>query len=296
MGAAMSILQAVAAVGGLYLFLHLYLIPKLHRSLPEARSDNAYSAIVGLLVAEVLRGAALVIGASLTIIGATIWAMSYFSGFGSQDDLARIFESLRWTHNLVEEVSTWWGILTVALLSLALWIAIRREARQRVDTGFANAFEKLKADAEADSLPDIPSTPEMATIENMIEQRRTKVTRILEELNAQGESESKGDPEKSDELTELLAQIESLKTKLINIDVLRRLEVGKAVASDAKIDEKSAKNNLFLSTGFFNLISGTTRVLAIISLALLAPSLVAISSSIVLDSLSESQRAHGFHG
>jgi hypothetical protein len=147
-GAAMSILQAVAAVGGLYLFLHLYLIPKLHRSLPEARSDNAYSAIVGLLVAEVLRGAALVIGASLTIIGATIWAMSYFSGFGSQDDLARIFESLRWTHNLVEEVSTWWGILTVALLSLALWIAIRREARQRVDTGFANAFEKLKADAE----------------------------------------------------------------------------------------------------------------------------------------------------
>jgi hypothetical protein len=143
--------------------------------------------------------------------------------------------------------------------------------------------------AEADSLPDIPSTPEMATIENMIEQRRTKVTRILEELNAQGESESKGDPEKSDELTELLAQIESLKTKLINIDVLRRLEVGKAVASDAKIDEKSAKNNLFLSTGFFNLISGTTRVLAIISLALLAPSLVAISSSEIASATLQAQ-------
>jgi hypothetical protein len=274
----MGILQAAAANFGLYILLQFVVIPKLVRRLSNAGVSNAYPFIATLLIAELARAASLIVAASLGLVVGSLWLIPKFASFGSQEQLAHIFEFLRHLRERIEHIDAWWGIATIGIMGLALWLATKHEAKRQADKAVETAFEKLKSDAQAGGLPDLPSTPEMQAIESELEKRRSRITEILSK--ADGPDAAERDPKRNPELARLVSEAEALDNWHTHLDVTRRLDVGGAISETMQptAGKPERSHSLLLSAGFFKLISGASRGLTIASLALLAPALIAVAS------------------
>jgi hypothetical protein len=274
----MGLLQAAAASFGFYVLLQFVVIPKLTRNISEAKAPNAFSLLAALLIAELARAATLIATASLGLVIGLLWLIPKFASFGSQHQLARGFEFLRHLREQIEHLDKWWGILTIGLLGLALWFAVRREAKHQASKAVETAFEKLKSDAQTNGLPDLPATPEMLAAEAEIEKRRARIEEIASNTsNATSQSDNP-------ELARLISEIETIHTWHTHLDITRRLDVGQAITTKIKPEFGGEKSHpLLLSAGFFKLISSASRALTIASLVLLAPALIAVASGEISD-------------
>src|SRR5258708_22067433 len=279
----MGLLQAAVANFGFYFLLQFAVIPKLRRRLSDAKATNAFSLIVTLLIAELARAASLIVTASLGLILGFLWLTPKFASYGSQQQLAQSFELLRQLRERIEDIDKWWGSVTSGVLGLALWIAVRHEAKHQARKAVETAFDKLKSDAEANGLPDLPATPEMQALDVELEKRRSRIAEIVSGASSADAAEV--DSKRNPELARLISEIEALDNWRTHLDVTRRLDVGGAISEtiQPKKEKPERPYPLLLSSGFFKLISTTSRALTIASLALLAPALVAVASSEISD-------------
>jgi hypothetical protein len=268
----MGLLQAMIAAFALYVLLHLYILPRLYRRLPQARLADAYKQIARVLLAEIVHAATLIAGLSLATILVAIWLLSQMSGHVSQAQLGAMYEFTQWLRERISAISEWWGIGAIVLLCLMLTLQLKNEAKRKFGSAVDAAVKKLNADIEAGKLPELPETEEMKAASAAIDVRKKMIADILARSNAEGGDKAKADPEQNPELAKLVAEAQALSQYRFELDMRRRLDLGGQLAGEAP-----PTRNVFLSREFLRLVNGTTRVLSLLSLALLIPALVAVT-------------------
>jgi hypothetical protein len=282
----MAVLQVAVIAFALYFLLHFYVLPRLYRQLPTTGVNNGYSRILSVLFAETAHAAALVVGLSLATVSLAVWLLSQLSGHISQAQLGRALEFVRELRERIDTVSVWWGFGSVAFLCALLWLSLKSEAKRQFATAVTAAVEKLKAEFEAGKVADLPPTEEMMAADAAIEVRKKQIAAIIDRAHAVGGNAAMADPKQNSELARLLEETEALVKFRFDNDVRRRLALGPQIS-----DGEQPSRNIFLSRGFFRLVTGTTRALSLLSLVLLAPALVAVTGPRLSEAASEASIA-----
>lgn len=278
-----------------FLLLQLLILPALSRKLKTPQASSVRRLVFLTLAAQILRSVCLVIGVTLGTVALVVLTAPLFLTHGSQEHLVRGFELVRRVHEYAESVDSGWAILTTVVLTVALWISMRREAKRLAEKSIEEAFQRLKQQAAEGRLPDLPPTEEMS---RNLEQRNIRAQRcaqILEKARAEGGKPELADPEKNPELARLYREINLIDEQVRRIDILRRLDIGPSLEplSQPRSAGESRIASFLISTGLMRSVSAVSKVISVVSLSVLAPALVTLAAPSIADaSESTSVRLH----
>ena len=181
--------------------------------------------------------------------------------------LAEIFHALSRLRENVERVDKSWSLATIGLLSVALWIAARRDAKRQVSSAVDAAIAQLQADAVAGNLQPLEPTPRMQQLAGHLEKIEQAIVANAEQPQPDSSAAER-----------LSAEAGVLREQIQRLDALRRLDVGSHLLVQSTPPLPANRFAAVLaSAGVLQTLSFGSKVLATASLALFAPALVTLS-------------------
>src|SRR5579863_7981223 len=148
----MGLFEVAAAAAGVFALLQWIIMPRLRKAVTQPRPVRPLRLIVMVILGNVVRSTSLIAAVVFGLIALVLTALSFAGRALSLDQLARIFGGLAELREKIETFDTTWSIATIIVLSLALWIAARRDAKCQLSTAVDQAIERLQADAAAGKL------------------------------------------------------------------------------------------------------------------------------------------------
>src|SRR5271166_4239246 len=148
----MNLFEVAAASVGLFALLQWIVMPRLRKAMTQPRPTRPLRLIVAVILGNVVRSTSLIAAAVFGLIGLVLATLSFLGQALALGQLARIFGALAELREKIEAFDTSWSIATIVVLSLALWIAVRRDARRQLSAAVDQAVERLQADAAAGKL------------------------------------------------------------------------------------------------------------------------------------------------
>jgi hypothetical protein len=280
----MSILQVTALGLASFVLLQFWILPILYKRLDNPSPVLAFRTVGLTLAAQLLRSASLVVTATLGFVAAAIaWGPKLLVQ-GSPPDWAKAFEVVRAIRGAAERMDTGWGIAVLVILCVALWIALRREAKAKTQDATAAAVAVLQKQSDAGALKPLPPTEEMAQLSQMREHLLERAAAMVAAAEKAGNA-ADADPQKNAQLGELMRHIKLIDARSGYLDVVRRLDLTPSLQSlrQRPAGRAGRLGSFFISVGFIRSVSFGSRLLSIVSLAVLAPALVTLSAPTIAE-------------
>ena len=256
----MGLLQITFAATGIFALLNWLIIPRLRWALAAPLPARPLRLMVTLMIASLLRSASLVAAIAFGgIVIAFAVVTSFASGF-STDQLASVFHLLTNLRERIEAFDGAWSIIFLGVLSIALWISVRRDAQKRLSAAIDHSVARLHESVAAGSLPELADTPEMARIAGVFGEVQAK-------LHATRQSHEPEVPPEAAETAALEAQAKALHDEYVRLDLLRRLDISAEVSMGLGFGQhtKSRIARFVGSVGLLQAMSGVSRVPAVLS-------------------------------
>ena len=290
----MGVLRIIGILGGLFALLNWLILPRLRLSVTRPMPDHPIPLLMCFLLARVLRGVCLIGTLTYGAIALTIGVILLVGRSLTSWQLEPIYLALVRIREKLETLDASWALLTIGVLSVGLWLSVRRDARRHLKAAFEGAVAQAVAEvqAEAKAGTTLTPTPEMVLVSNKLEQLGGQ----LEQAIAAREPKVAGSPPDAStepELAALIIQFQQLEQGLHQLDVRRRLDIGGQLAgiSAPVAQSESRFGRLLISVGLINSMGRVSRVLTTASLVLLAPTLLTISGSVLADALDQANIA-----
>jgi hypothetical protein len=267
---------AAIALGG-FAALHWLVIPQLRRMIAKPSPNRPLRLVLTLIVANLIRSTCLIAAIMFGTIAVILHGLTLAGHAVPLARLAEIFHALSRLRENVERVDKTWSLATIGLLSVALWIAARRDAKRQVSSAVDAAIAQLQADAVAGNLQPLEPTPRMQQLAGHLE----KVEQAIVANAEQPQPDSLAAERLSAEAGVLREQIQRL-------DALRRLDVGSHLLVQSTPPLPANRFAAVLaSAGVLQTLSFGSKVLATASLALFAPALVTLSGEQLAESIAD---------
>jgi hypothetical protein len=282
---AMHLLSFLLVSLGIFALLHFAWIPSVERGVRIDRSMATISRTALLSLLGLLRGVFLIISLTSAAIMLILLLLQATGGSTVSEVSGGINTIQMWRKVLLGFGSTW-GMLVTILLILALAIYARRSGRLRMEKAFQKVFdreiERLKQELEAGSLEELPPSNQMMAIQSQMADLLTMYEKI--------KGTDASNPEiavyrqKLDQASYLLEQ------QYLALDFQRRIDMrlnqDEALLPEPRVIWEKIQT-FFISRGLLASLSRGTRVIFLVSLLLLVPSITSIysvKSATVLDS------------
>lgn len=274
------------ALGFFALFQYLF-IPRLQRAIALDRQATRILSTARLSVFEVLRTATIVTAFSSGVL----WLMLKGLGLRGQNTVSEVVSTLiviaRWQDQFAN-VSPWWSSIVSLTLGVGLAYAAYRHSRRHLEGVFNQLFEeelaRLRREREDGKWEDLPPTEQMQAIDIQLTELEAALQSESTAASGEDSPESSSQPDRKAIERDYvrLAHIRDL------LDVRRRMKPEIAANLDPYAAPMPPHKNLaerigtlFISRGLLQTFKGTSKVLYIIGLLLLVPSLVAFQSPIM---------------
>ena len=165
----MGLFEIVAIALGVFAVLHWLLIPRLRRAISKPAPRRPLRPVLTLILANLIRSTSLIAAIMFGGIAAILLSLTLVGQAVSLARLAAIFRVLSGLREYVESVDKTWSLMTIALLSVALWMAARRDAKRQIAEAYDAAIAHLRADAVAGRLQPLEPTPRMQQLAGRLE-------------------------------------------------------------------------------------------------------------------------------
>jgi hypothetical protein len=273
----MGLFEIVAIALGSFAALHWLLIPRLRRLIAKPTPTRPLRLILTLILANLIRSTSLIATIMFGTIAVILLGLTLAGHAVSFARLAEIFHALSKLREKVESVDKTWSLVTIGLLSVALWIAARRDATRKVSGAVDAAIAQLQEDAAAGRLQPLEPTPRMQQLVGHLEKVEQAIV-----ANA-------GQPQPDSSAAERLStEAEMLREQIRRLDALRRLDVGSHLLVQVTPPRPTNRFAAVLaSAGVLQTLSFGSKVLATASLALFAPALVTLSGNQLAESIAD---------
>lgn len=281
----MSLIYFLTAGLGILAILHLWGIPSLESRIKEIDgSVFGYAALLSVLVA--LRGIVLIFVLATTVVVVAMLVIQSLGGVTVEEVNYTLELATQWKM-IADDFSSIWGGVVTLLLTLALMVYVYREGKQRAKQKFEEMYEaesKLLSQLfDNNQLEELSPTPKIAEVQA----KMAEINQMIDQLDKVKISEGKNRYDLREELTK---QFYELYGKLKEYEIQRRVKMSLNV-SDAifpKVNTKWEKfQAFFISQGLLTNLSRVSRIVILVSLILLIPSLIVIYSDQVKQTLSD---------
>jgi hypothetical protein len=273
----MNVLQAAVLGLALFALLHWRIVPRLRKELASPDPQGLIRRIGLYLGAQIARSASLLVATTLGVVAMFVLLGPRLIPHLSVTNYAAAFKAMRSLHERAESIDTGWGIALLAVLAVALFVAVRREARAKAQAAVEDAFRRLKEQAAGGELASIPPTSEM---QQLLKIRADAAQRGALLLEAAKRNPGLPDPSQDPALRALAQQIQETDERIQQLDIIRRLDFGPGLEPLRAGDRsrQSAFGSFFISRGFLGSLSFGSRALSLVSLLLLVPSLITLAA------------------
>jgi len=263
----MGILAITAMAAGLFSLLHWAIIPRLRRSLCIPRPERPLRLILLLVLATLLRSGSLIAACSFGLIVLVLLGCALIGYVLPIARLAELFHASSELRERVEALDKAWSFLTIGALCVALWISARRDAARELSRAVDASVEKLQADIAAGRIEQLEPTSAMQQVAALLAETQSAI-----ETN-----EAKNQPDAAVD-KELSRKAEALQQELIRLDAVRRLDIGNELTGLTTPQRPQSRlAAIMVSAGLLQPLSVGSKLLATVSLALLAPALITLA-------------------
>jgi hypothetical protein len=231
--------------------------------------DRPVRLIMTVLLARVLRSVCLIGALTFGAIALTL-GFILLTGHGlTTHQLEPIYHGLVSIREKLETLDTGWALLTIGVLSVGLWLSVRRDARKQLQAAFDGAIAQAvtAARAEAEAGTTITPTPEMASVSARLEQLRGQLEQAMA-ARAPERAGSPPDAKTEPALDGMIKQFQELEQELHRLDVIRRLDIGSQLGdvSAPVIKSENRFGRFLTSVGLVNSMGRVSRTLTIAAL------------------------------
>ena len=140
----MGLIQATFAAIGLFALFQWFVIPRLRQTLSAPFPAKPLGWMTAIMLASILRTASFIAALTFGAILITLSVATMLGASLSADNLAGIFRSLSAAREAVERLHVAWGLIAIGLLSIALWLSVRRDAKRRLADAVSNSLENSR--------------------------------------------------------------------------------------------------------------------------------------------------------
>jgi hypothetical protein len=263
----MALLEVTAVAIGLFALLQWLVMPRLRSALTQPRPNRPVRLIVAVILGNLIRSTSLIAAIAFSAIVVVLSALALTGHALPLSQLAAIFHALSELREKIEKIDTGWSLATVAVLSVALWFAVRRDATRQLSAAVDAAVERLRADAAAGRLQPLEPTPRM-------QQFIAHLAKLQDAINAP-EGQARSDAEQTERLKK---EANAVHEEIGRLDALRRLDIGanlSALTNPPRPANRFAA--ILVSAGVLQSLSLVSKAVATLSLALMAPALITLS-------------------
>jgi hypothetical protein len=264
----------LASLGG-FAFVQFLAIPAAERRLRIDSSLGRVRHAAGLAVLGAARG---ILGVVCLTTLAVIALISVAKGLGG-GNIAEVGATIDWVREWRDRL-TWlgpyWGSTAVGCLILMVVLHAHRSGKRRMEGVYRRVFEdeynRLRRLKESGQWEALPPTPEMEGLRTQAASAREVLARMRRQANPLH-------PDAARVCAGLEVRIAELEARYDALDIRRRMDVT-ILSDDAVLPPATTffgqVQTFFMSRGLLASLGGSSRMLHVLALILLVPSLVGV--------------------